>query len=269
MTDEITGEMPAEDAIASEVTPEPTGITEEPTEDVESSTTPADDHSAAPKKNKVQERIDELTKARREAEREAEYWRQQVEARKQQEIPKGEPVKPTLESVGYDEAAYDQALEKYVSDRAAFLAHQEQLQAKQREQAVQREKLERDFSAKSVDFASKTPDYFHTVNNPELRITNEMAEAIKESNNGPEVAYYLGKNPDLSAQIASLSPYRQYMEIGRIQAELAARKPIEAEISKAPPPIKPASSKNTVTKDPSRMTDDEFRQWRLSMKKRR
>lgn len=269
MTDEITGEMPAEDAIASDVTPESTGITEEPTETDESSTSPADDSSAAPKKNKVQERIDELTRARREAEREAEYWRQQAEAKKQQSVPTQEPVKPSLESVGYDEAAYDQALEKYVSDRAAYLAHQETLQAKQREQAAQRDKLERDFSAKSVDFAAKTPDYFHTVNNPELRITNEMADAIKESGNGPEVAYYLGKNPDLSAQIASLSPYRQFMEIGRIQAELAARKPIEAEISKAPPPIRPASSKNTVAKDPSRMTDEEFRQWRLSAKKKR
>lgn len=50
MTDEITGEMPAEDAIVSDVTPESTGSTEEATDIDESSTSPADDSSAAPKK---------------------------------------------------------------------------------------------------------------------------------------------------------------------------------------------------------------------------
>jgi DNA repair exonuclease SbcCD ATPase subunit len=269
MSDEITGLVPAEDAIAEDVTPESTGITEEAEENAESSTaTPAEDSSAAPKKNRVQERIDELTRQKKEMEREAAYWRQQVEAKEQAQAPIKEPVKPTLESVGYDEARFEAAIEQYAAEKAAYQSHQQTIESKQREQQLLQHRAEQDFQARSAQFAAQNPDYFMTIQNPDLRITGEMAEAIKAVDNGPELAYYLGKNPDLAAKIASLDERRQFLEIGRLQAEISARKPLSAEPSKAPPPIKPVGTKATVQKDPSRMTDKEFAEWRKAHKRR-
>lgn len=270
MTDEITGLEPAEDAVVDSVTPEVSGDTEQTEENAESSTaTTAEDSSAAPKKNRVQERIDELTRKAKDNEREAAYWRQLAEGKDQQQAPTREPVKPTLENCGYDEAKYDAAIEQYVADKAAYQAHQQTVEARQREQQLQQHKRDADFQAKAADFAGKNPDYFVTVHNDALRITGDMAEAIKASDNGPEIAYYLGKNADLAAKIATLDPKFQYLEIGRLQAEISARKPPSAEPSKAPPPIKPVGAKSVVQKDPSRMTDAEFAQWRKSHKQRR
>lgn len=269
MTDEITGLEPAEDAIAETMVADASVGAEEAEENAESSTaTPAEDSSAAPKKNRVQERIDELTRQKKEMEREAAYWRQQVEAKEQAQAPVREPVKPTLESVGYDEAKFEAAIEQYAAEKAAYQSHQQTIEAKQREQQLLQHRTEQDFQAKSAQFAAQNPDYFMTIQNPDLRITGEMAEAIKAVDNGPELAYYLGKNPDLAAKIASLDGRRQFLEIGRLQAEISARKPPSAEQSKAPPPIKPVGTKATVQKDPSRMTDKEFAEWRKTHKRR-
>lgn len=270
MTDEIeTGAMPADDAIVETVTPDISGETET-TEDVDSSTTknPADDSGAAPKKNRVQERIDELTRAKHEKEREVEYWRRQAEAVKQPVQQFVEPTKPTLEQCGFDDDKFEAALDQYVEQKAAYKAHQTQLIQQQHERQLQDYKTEQDFQAKSVDFANKNPDFFSTVQNPMLHITKEMAAAIKESDIGPDLLYFLGKNPEKAEEIAKKDSHRQYIELGKLQAEIATRKKPAAEPSKAPAPIKPISSKSSIGKTPDQMTDKEFAKWRREHKRR-
>ena len=49
-----------------------------------------------------------------------------------------------------------------------------------------------------------------------------MAAAILQVDNGTDVAYHLGQNPEDSVRIATLaSPVRQFIEIGRIAERLA------------------------------------------------
>ena len=87
-------------------------------EQAESETVEAEDDSDsdegedAPKKSKkIQKRIDEITKARREAERERDFWRLQAEQRaaaESQQYSVGQ--KPTLEQFDYDQEQYLEAL---------------------------------------------------------------------------------------------------------------------------------------------------------------
>ena len=76
-------------------------------------------------------------------------------------------------------------------------------------------------------------------------ISEFMAEAIKESEMGPEIAYYLGKNPKESHRIWDLSPLAQAREIGKIEASLTANPPAK-KASSAPDPITPVRRGTTT-----------------------
>ena len=103
---------------------------------------------------------------------------------------------------------------------------------------------------KEAEFAAKQADYRDVAYDPSVPITSAMAEAIAESDVGPQVAYYLGKNRDEAARIAGLSPLAAAREIGRIEARLAA-KPVAPPVTKAPPPPpKIEASDATVTVRP-------------------
>lgn len=228
----------------------------------------AEDSSAEPKKkSKVQERIDELTAKRREAEREAQYWREQAEKSVKPEKAKieKEPVKPNFDDFS-DIADYEAAVEKYASDKAAY---QEQLVIK-RQTELQKQFEEQQkaatFAAKSTEFAARHPDFYAVVQNPELPISDTMAEAIRSSDRGPELAYHLGKNPELAAQIAGLPVNIQYMTLGRLEATLTSPTPQPVSMTKAPPPVKPIGSKALVEKAPEDMSYSEYRAWRMKQK---
>jgi hypothetical protein len=83
-------------------------------------------------------------------------------------------------------------------------------------------------------FREKAPDFDAVAHNPNLAITPVMADAIRESSRGAEVAYYLGKNPAEAARIASLPPVSQATAIARLEARIEDP---QASISKAPPPV--------------------------------
>ncbi len=86
----------------------------------------------------------------------------------------------------------------------------------------------------------KYGDYDVVVkNNPALPITPTMADVIKRSDMGGDVAYHLGTNPREAERIAKLSPFLQAKELGRIEAKLAANPPEIKKPSNAPEPIKP------------------------------
>ncbi len=80
-------------------------------------------------------------------------------------------------------------------------------------------------------------------------ITLYMAEVIKGSEMGPDVAYHLGKNIPESRRIARLSPLQQAVELGKIEASLKTSPPPVKKTSAAPPPVKPVTRSSTPTYD--------------------
>jgi hypothetical protein len=108
--------------------------------------------------------------------------------------------------------------------------------------------------------ATKYEDYTEVVSDPSLKISEVMAEAIKDSDVGHDLAYHLGKNPSEAARIAALSPVSQVRELGKIEARLTtvATKPV----SRASAPIDPIAGGKSGTGDPAKMTMDEYVAWR-------
>ena len=53
----------------------------------------------------------------------------------------------------------------------------------------------------------KYEDFEQVAYNPKLPITDVMAQTIQASDNGPDIAYYLGTNPKEADRISRLQPF--------------------------------------------------------------
>jgi hypothetical protein len=71
-----------------------------------------------------------------------------------------------------------------------------------------------------------------------------MADVIRASEIGPELAYHLGTNPSEASRIAKMSPYLQAKEIGRLEGKLLSEPPAR-KTSSAPAPITPVRPKGS------------------------
>jgi hypothetical protein len=80
-----------------------------------------------------------------------------------------------------------------------------------------------------------------------------MAETIKASDLGPDLAYWLGSNPKEADRISRLSPLAQAKEIGKIEAKLSNDPPVKRTTS-APAPISPVTARSSGA--PSHDTTD-------------
>ena len=91
-------------------------------------------------------------------------------------------------------------------------------------------------------FREKAPDFDAVVHNPNLTVTPVMADAIRESGRGAEIAYYLGKNPAEAARIASLSSVSQATAIARLETRVSGA--AQASVSRAPQPVSTLSGRS-------------------------
>jgi hypothetical protein len=114
-----------------------------------------------------------------------------------------------------------------------------ELLARREAERQQAEVLE-SYHEREEEARNKYEDFEQVAYNPRLPITQVMAETIRASEIGPEVAYYLGSNPKEADRIAKLSPFLQAKEIGKIEAKLADNPPVKKS-SSAPTPITPVT----------------------------
>lgn len=215
----------------------------------------------------VGKRLKELTDARRAAEARADALLRLLEQRGEVKAEPKAPDKPkTLKDFDYDESAYTSHLMEAARQDAVEAARAEA--SKWRDEQAQTQSRQT-FESRAKAFAKEHSD-FHEVFNESTPVSQAMAEVITQSEQGAEVAYFLGNNPDIARQIYDLSPQAAAREIGRIEARLEYQKSQPKPVSKAPEPaptIEGAEPGN-VEKDPSKMSDPEFRKWFRNRRKR-
>jgi hypothetical protein len=170
--------------------------------------------------------------------REQRKWEREQQA-KRAEVPKELPPVDQFESP----EAYAEAL---AVRKAEELLAQREFQKQQA--AVNDAYAEREEEART-----KYDDFEQVAYNPQLRITDVMAETIKASESGPDLAYWLGSNPKEADRISRLSPLLQAREIGKIEAKLGSEPPVR-KTSSAPAPITPVTAR--ASGNPSYDTTD-------------
>jgi len=150
---------------------------------------------------------------------------------------------PTLEDFDFDDAKFNEALIDFKVNKKAAQIQQQQEAAQVQVQGQQRAAA---FNVKVAEFSKTAPDYQEVLANiPPL--PPETLDAVMQAENGPQLAYYLGKHLDVADEIASASPMVAAMQLGAISARLAAAKP-NAKQSAAPEPIDPISSGGAIPK---------------------
>ncbi len=234
---------------------------------------PAAQPQDPPKKGGVQKRIDELTRERYGAERRAQAAEQELMSlrqRQQQATPAEKPA-PKIEDF-QDVNSFLEARDAWVLERARDEFRREQEQAAQRQQQESQQHgqqvavmqaVER-FKGAEADARDRHADYDTVAATPHMQALRQyrpdVARAVIDSPHGPDVVYYLGKNPAVAQQLASLNPFAAAREIGRIEQLFMQPKP---QASQAPAPPRQVSGGNaSAGVNPENMTLKEYRAWR-------
>lgn len=176
-----------------------------------------------------------------------------------------EPLK-TLEDFEFDESKYRNYLDERTHDIATKAA--ESVGSKIQTEHGSRQILA-SFRAREAEFTLNTKDYesvvYGEVNG--LRswgASDAMADEIRISDVGPQLSYYLAKNPDIAAEIHALSHDETVRRMTLLGSSLKSEMSKKSKtVSDAPPPTpKIPSGEQNLSKDPGKMSDSEFAKWR-------
>lgn len=214
------------------------------------------------KKDGVQQRLNELTYARRQAERERDEARQraqELEARVQQSAPAPSQGAPTLEQYNWDMDAWGKALAEHNQANLDRLLSQ-RISEQQTQQ--QRQKAAQNFESRAAQYAAENPEFNDRVAmlSATVQFPVEIVEAVSLSDHGPAIADHLARHLDEADRIARLPVHLAAMELARIEAKVSAPKP--KPVSKAPEPAPTLGGGSTPVQTPDNMTTAEWMAWR-------
>ena len=160
--------------------------------------------------------------------REQRKWEREQTAKQARETASVPAEVPTA-----DQFDSPQAYAQYIREEAKKLVEMEKLHE-------QKAALDDAYAEREEAARDKYEDFTQVAYNPKLPVTDVMAETIKASDIGPDIAYWLGSNPKEADRIARLSPLLQAREIGKVEAKLAENPPVKKS-SSAPTPITPVT----------------------------
>jgi len=134
----------------------------------------------------------------------------------------------------------------------------QQREAEQAQQAAAQHAQE--FQQHLTDARVKYNDFDEVAFNPNIPYSEAMTDLVMTSEQGSDIAYYLGQHPEDAQRIARLSDRDAAREIGRLEVRVSIPQP--KTISNAPEPPSTVGSKEVIGKDPSKMNTEEWMEWR-------
>jgi hypothetical protein len=227
---------------------------ETPVKTADESETPETTESEKAKpKSKYQRTIDKLTARNHAAETRAEQLQRELEEERAKHKPadsKAAPATPQGPPKLQDFLNAGKTADEWADARDAWKQDQEVKQA-------QAEQLKATFDAynKGVSEArGRYEDWDSVVEGNENPIPESVKLAVLEMDNGPDVAYHLGKHPELCAELMEMSPLSAVRKIGQVADSLkpSERSPAPKPKVTPPTPIAPvggSSSRSSVPLD--------------------
>ena len=218
---------------------------------------------------KLEKRFSELTKARKQAEENAaksQAEKEQLEARLREYEDRQTPQPQVEESpIGkepradqFDDAfEYAKALAEWSAEKALYDRDQQDLNRKAEEE---RQKVLKTWSEKLQKAKPNLADFDEIVNSTQVVVSNEVRDAIIESDVGPEILYHLASLDGEEAERFQTLPISKALrEIGKLEArfekqeaaqEEAVRSKPVAQKSKAPAPLSPIKATGSAMETP-------------------
>ena len=245
-------------------------VVEQPiTIDAEEPAEPQEDQEEHKKPSKIDKRFAELTKQREEAKREAADARAAKEAMevrikalesqgKPEEVKADPDAKPSPKQFA-DAFEYAEALAEWSAENALKNRDKAEVEKKQ---IAERQKVLSDWETRQSATRAEVADYAEVIESSQVAVSDQVRDAIIESDVGPKILYHLAKNPDFAEMLQSKSVSSALREIGKLEAKLSADKSPEvpvkpvAQPSRAPAPISPIRGTKPV--ESSLASDGEF-----------
>ena len=225
---------------------------------------------------KLEKRFSEITKQREAARAEAQTERearQQLESKlrdyEERAKPKAEPKsdeepQPNQFSDMYE---YAKALTDYRVDQRMNEEKQKEVQAKVQ---AERDKVINTWAKRVESAKSEMPDFEDMVGSADVAVSNEVRDAIFESEVGPRILYHLAENPEIAEKLAGMTLTRALATIGKLEGQFEKVEPQTKPTvgrSKAPAPINPikASANGPVTElDGNRQFHGNYQAWKAA-----
>lgn len=242
MTTETEGAAPADaEPVADSEVLETPEAGDDTGEDTPAATDEGDggEQPAKPKKS-AKERIDELTAARRQAERDAEFWREKALQQPQAPTPPAAAQKDEAEP-DPSKYEYGETDARFIADRATFHAtkaaraeFEQQRQIMAAQQAVQA------FNARAnTAFPDGEPVGIRNLRQMATNglVPDAVGQIITHSEAGPQLANHLGSNPVELDRITRLPAHVQAYELAKIEARITAPQPKSVTTAPAPAPV--------------------------------
>jgi len=227
--------------------PEPEAVETEPEQEEDQSEPTQDEAKPAEDKKqnpKLERRFSELTKQREQAKAEAEAERNrsaQLEARlkalEQQAAPQKQSVNSEPQPGQFQDAfEYAKALAEFSTEKALNERDQRDAQAK----------IIQSWTAKLEKVKADIPDYDEMVSTANVVVSDEIRDAILESDVGPRILYDLAENIEFAQKLAQMPVSKALREIGKLEAKYdKVEAPKETVVkSKAPAPVRPLKAGN-------------------------
>lgn len=272
----------SEDVVEADAPTEDTHEGEDDTPDTDEETAEVEDEPK-PKKNRFQERIDELTGKQREAERRAQALEAELEKLKTPEptpTPKVEaeftgPDPEDKNEDGTDKYPLGEFDKNYIRDLTKYTLAEERAAMKAQEaQEAEANKLRSERQVKQVEWEEKLvpaqeryPDFHErgealisTLGELDHNYSEYLAQTIMSLDNGTDVFYYLSQNPEEAATIVKSGATKATITLGRLDArfdsgEEEAPKP-RPKVTKAPTPPPQNKGSSAAVVEVADDTDD-------------
>jgi hypothetical protein len=225
---------------------------------------------------KLEKRFSEITKQREAAKAEAQterLARQELEAKLREYEAK---AKPQAEPVAEQEPQPDQfsdmyeyakALTDYRVDQRMNEEKQKEVQAKVQ---AERDKVINTWAKRVESAKSEMPDFEDMVGSADVVVSNEVRDAIFESEVGPRILYHLAENPEIADKLQGMTLTKALATIGKLEAQFEKTEPQTKPTvgrSKAPAPINPikASANGPITElDSNRQFHGNYQAWKAA-----
>ena len=218
----------------------------EPVEASEEATT-TEDRKRNPK---LEIRFEKITKQREEARAEAQKEREaresleakvrELESRSQpQKAQSSEEPRPEQFTDMYE---YAKALTDYKVDQRLGEEKQKVEQAKIE---AQRQEVINTWTKRVQSAKSEIPDFEEMVGSADVTVSNEIRDAIFESDVGPQLLYHLAENPEIAEKLQGMTLTTALRTIGKLEAQFEKTESQTKTVvgrSKAPAPINPIRS---------------------------
>jgi len=181
------------------------------------------------KPSKRSQKVKKLAEKLTAAERERDEWRQKFEqSQGRVEQPQTEanddpyayPVaKPKASDFPNDPQAFVEALTDWKSEEREYRMARK-YEAEEAE-TTQREIFD-SYNTRVAEARAEHEDFEQVVGKSDLKIWPAVQQALLVHEEGPEIVYYLAKNPEVAEKLAEMNPARAVVELGHIAATMKA-----------------------------------------------